>query len=406
MKKTFRFLLGIVIAIMVFVPFVKVDAAVISQKPRIVSELKSSENGIYTYEIGLNFEDWIFPTQNDNETPYCLIDKWSLYEKIGDEYKIIYSVDTSSPEFEEMYSIEIKEGEVRTFAVLVATDDNSVSNLSEPVVLEHRKKTTLYTNIANGEGCFTIIGEGLNEKICGSKNEGRKTYQLPVGSIVTVKAIPADGYEFDAWHIFDKETYKPSVSYLTTELEYSFTIEELIDDDYESISPAFVEKSKPYEVIEGAEQSVEDGKEAEFRINAEYNLFENGGEVYVDENSNPLVPEKDYTSEEGSTIIKLSKDFISTLSAGEHTLKVVFNDDNTATTSFTVTKNSSNSENNTNNNIETNTNNNSKNEIAAPKTGINNPQTGDNIMFYISLLGLSIIGLVGAEIYTKKKLLR
>ena len=34
----------------------------------------------------------------------------------------------------------------------------------------------------------------------------------------------------------------------------------------------------------------------------------------------------------------------------------------------------------------------------------NNPQTGDNIMFYISLLGISVIGLVGVGIYAKKKL--
>lgn len=33
----------------------------------------------------------------------------------------------------------------------------------------------------------------------------------------------------------------------------------------------------------------------------------------------------------------------------------------------------------------------------------NNPQTGDNIMFFISMLGLSIIGLAGAGLYTRKK---
>ena len=33
----------------------------------------------------------------------------------------------------------------------------------------------------------------------------------------------------------------------------------------------------------------------------------------------------------------------------------------------------------------------------------NNPLTGDNTMFYISMLGLSIIGLAGAGLYTKKK---
>ena len=34
---------------------------------------------------------------------------------------------------------------------------------------------------------------------------------------------------------------------------------------------------------------------------------------------------------------------------------------------------------------------------------INNPQTGDNIVFYISLLGLSVVSLVGVIIYIKKK---
>ena len=33
----------------------------------------------------------------------------------------------------------------------------------------------------------------------------------------------------------------------------------------------------------------------------------------------------------------------------------------------------------------------------------NNPQTGDNIMFYIIMLGLSIIGLAGTGFYIRKK---
>ena len=32
----------------------------------------------------------------------------------------------------------------------------------------------------------------------------------------------------------------------------------------------------------------------------------------------------------------------------------------------------------------------------------NNPPTGDNILFYISMLGLSIIGLAGTRLYSKK----
>ena len=158
-----------------------------------------------------------------------------------------------------------------------------------------------------------------------------------------------------------------------------------------------------YDIIKGNSQEVADEKEAEFRIDADYSLFEDGGEVYVDNNTTPLVREKDYISEEGSTIIKLTKDYISTLSTGEHTLKVVFNDDNIATASFIITKNSSNSDDNANNKTETNTNDNAENEITPPPTGIDNPTTGDNVLFYVSILILSIIGFSSTILISRKK---
>ena len=108
------------------------------------------------------------------------------------------------------------------------------------------------------------------------------------------------------------------------------------------------------------------------RINADYSLFENGGKVYVD---GALVDSKKYTSKSGSTIITFTKDYMNSLSAGNHTLKVVFNNGGTAETTFTI----------------------------ANANTTSNPQTGDNVMFYISMLGLSIIGLAGVGIYTKKK---
>lgn len=108
-----------------------------------------------------------------------------------------------------------------------------------------------------------------------------------------------------------------------------------------------------------------------FRINADYSLFENGGVVYVDGTETT-----EYTSKSGSTIITLNKDFVNSLSVGEHTLKVAFNNGGEATTKFTIAK---------------------------AEESTNNPQTGDNIMFYISMLGLSIIGLAGAGLYIRKR---
>ena len=99
-----------------------------------------------------------------------------------------------------------------------------------------------------------------------------------------------------------------------------------------------------YEVIEGAEQvyTINEDNGAEFRINANYELFANGGAVYVDD---ALVGPANYTSWDGSTYIKFTDEYMNTLAVGTHTLKVVFNDGGTATTTFTIAEPDSEDEN-------------------------------------------------------------
>lgn len=129
-----------------------------------------------------------------------------------------------------------------------------------------------------------------------------------------------------------------------------------------------------YEVTEGANQkyTITKNNEAKFKINADFRLFDDG-KVYVD---NELVDPKNYTAESGSTIITLKKEFVDTLSVGEHTLKVLFNDGGEAITTFNVAK------------------------VTVPT---DNPNTGDNIGFYIISGILSIVGLVGAGIFYRRK---
>ena len=129
-----------------------------------------------------------------------------------------------------------------------------------------------------------------------------------------------------------------------------------------------------YEVTEGANQeyTITKDNEAKFKINADFRLFDTG-KVYVD---NELVDPKNYTAESGSTIITLKKEFVDTLSIGEHTLKVLFNDGGEAITTFNVAK------------------------VTVPT---DNPQTGDNIGFYIISGILSIVGLAGAGIFYRRK---
>ena len=157
-----------------------------------------------------------------------------------------------------------------------------------------------------------------------------------------------------------------------------------------------------YKVIEGAEQTytIKEDTEARFRIDADYSLFNN--KVYVD---NVLVDSSNYTSKSGSTIIVLNKDYVDTLAVGEHTLKVAFADGGEAETTFTIVRKAENN----NNNEDNNENNNENNTPSKPedkeemKDNGSNPKTGDNIMLYVAIASMSIIGLGATTIVAKKK---
>ena len=149
-----------------------------------------------------------------------------------------------------------------------------------------------------------------------------------------------------------------------------------------------------YKVIEGAEQTytIKEDTEARFRIDADYSLFNN--KVYVD---NVLVDSSNYTSKSGSTIIILNKDYVDTLAVGEHTLKVAFADGGEAETTFTIAKKAEN-----NNNNENNTPSKPEDKEEMKDNG-SNPKTGDNIMLYVAIASISIIGLGAITIVSKKK---
>ena len=80
--------------------------------------------------------------------------------------------------------------------------------------------------------------------------------------------------------------------------------------------------------------------------------------------------EKNYTKREGSTIITLNRDFVATLSVGEHTLAIA-SQHGTATAKFTVK--------------------------AKPAETLQLPQTGDTtpLMLWVVLLVISAMGLAG-----------
>ena len=179
-----------------------------------------------------------------------------------------------------------------------------------------------------------------------------KEFTITVNSGYKLVKVLVNGTDKTADMVDDKLT----LSNITANMELEVVVEKIV-----------------YEVTDGANQKyvITKNNEAKFRINADYSLFD--GKVYVD---GVLVDSENYTSESGSTIITFKKEYVDSLSAGEHTLKVTFTDGGEATTTFTV---------------------------ANVTPDIDNPKTGDNIALYIVTGVLSMIGLAGAGVFAYRR---
>ena len=132
----------------------------------------------------------------------------------------------------------------------------------------------------------------------------------------------------------------------------------------------------PPETIEGTEQSLTaaEKKELTFRSNAVF------GDFIRVELDGKTIDEKNYTAEEGSTVVTLKSDYVVTLSAGEHTIGVVSTSD-TATATFSV------------------------NAKAVVDNDTKSSQTGDNshMALWIAVLFVSGGALIVTGIYSRKK---
>lgn len=150
--------------------------------------------------------------------------------------------------------------------------------------------------------------------------------------------------------------------------EYNLTINVIYGNE---------EKTTIYKILEGAEQTVNvsNKKELSFRANIEYAKFKESGKVYID---GKLVDSSNYIVKEGSTIITFNNDYVKELSVGEHTLKVAVADGEASTT-FTIVSNAK-----------------------ADTINSNNPKTGDSIIVYVSVLAISLIGMISTGVLYKK----
>ena len=172
------------------------------------------------------------------------------------------------------------------------------------------------------------------------------------------------------------------------------------------------DNSKPkYEITDGANsswtQNTDGSGSIKIRGNGEFSKFVN---VKVD---GVVVDPVNYKVTEGSTIIEFKPEYLKTLSEGTHTFEIAWTD-GTASTSFTVAKNTSgsddpgnndsddNDDNSNNDNSNNNSNNNNNNSNTA-QTLTKSPKTGDASGLWIALFAVSAAGLAVMLVVRRKK---
>ncbi len=225
------------------------------------------------------------------------------------------------------------------------------------------EKTLYYKRSNNG----LLLTDNENEAVI--KIVGNKTKNNAILTAINVGNKKSD--VFKGFHMqytgaaLDYNSTSDGIIYETrfdyyTRCTYEFTFKYVED----------IPEVKEYQVIEGANQKYTIDKDSDmtFRIDADYSLFDK--KVYID---NELVDVNNYTSKEGSTIIIFNKDYVSTLSVGKHTLKVLFSDNNEALTNFEIIKET-----------------------------IENPETIDNVEKYIAVGIVAVIGIIGSIVLIKK----
>ena len=263
---------------------------------------------------------------------------------------------------------------------------------------------------------------------------GDTYYGGPVGVSITVQAAPtgepkytvitADGKTLvDAGLTLTGSTLNPAVGTLEwiddagnvlpndtkVEVNKNYKWRFKPEDVYYTALTGEITLYPVYRIIDGADsswtQSTDGSGSIKIRGNGEFSKFV---DVKVDGN---VVDPTNYTAREGSTIIELHADYLKTLSEGPHTFEIAWTD-GTASTGFTVAKNTSGND-DTGNNGNDDSNKDSNNDSGSNNTagsGDNtaqtlpgSPNTGDASGLWIILFVASAAGLAVMLVRRKKQ---
>ena len=231
-------------------------------------------------------------------------------------------------------------------------------------------------NIITGGTYTHNVTEYIDEELYGEKNNSNNSVTvLPykkieledeedIDIIDSVKLLPG---EIGSINIPTKEDYLITISLITDDGE-----EIIIDENNNFIMPnsdikVIINYKFLYKFLEGQDQ-IFNNKDLIIKTNGDVNKL-----LRIEVNNKEL-DKSNYEIKNGSTILTLKENYLSSLSSGTYILKFVY-DDGELSTSFIINNNE----------------------------GTNNPNTGDNIIFYISILLLSIICFTCLALYKRRK---
>ena len=364
----------------------------------VIEEIEDTSVTGANTPIKLNINNWYYPMTT-----------------IVGETKFTFNLDSSK--FSGTLDVKL----VRTRTVVNTTVKNVYNDISSKGVIdltggqEYVIDFSKDDELTNGLKSFADLDKTLyykrdNEGLLATDNEseavikivGNKSENKAILTAVNVGTKKSEGFKgFHTKYTGSALNYDGTDGGIINETRtdyytrctYEFTFQYV----KEEVSP------KEYKFTEGANQTytIDESKNATFKIDADYSLFTN--KVYVD---NKLVDSTNYDSKSGSTVITLKDEYLKTLSVGEHTLKVALSDNGEAITKFTIkekdeaSEDSKNTENNQNNEQENN--NLINNNVQKDNTNAN-PKTGDNVIVYAVSFIIALLGIIALIIVNNTK---
>ena len=357
----------------------------------VIEEIEDSSISSANTSIKLKINNWYYPIIAINETKSTFkLDSSKFNGKLDIEFErrnIAFNTTVKNV-YEDISSkgvIDLTNG--KEYVIDFSKTDElteglkSFADLDKTLYYKRDNKGLLVTDNEN-EAVIKIVGnKSENKAILTAVNVGTKKSEVFKGfhTKYTGSALNYDGTDGGIINETRTDYY--------TRCTYEFTFQYV----KEEVSP------KEYKFTEGANQTytIDESKNATFRIDADYSLFTN--KVYVD---NKLVDSTNYDSKSGSTVITLKDEYLKILSVGEHTLKVDFSDNGEAITKFTIKG----KEQNTNSEENKNTENSylTNKDIQKDNTTLN-PKTGDNIIVYFVLFTIAVSGIIILVIFNTKR---